>query len=115
MSRDSKFHGFDHLPNRVDLFLHQMNRIINPIVKLSTIEEVEQFIVRMDDFWEPDYTTPFFSRHPDYLPNITEFYKNLQQKTRVIAITNHPKYHLSEERVKEAAEYLAGRDNLRVG
>ena len=47
--RDQKFYSFDAAFNRLDLLIHQINRLINPMVTISTEEEVERFLSLKDD------------------------------------------------------------------
>lgn len=39
--RDDRFYSFNAAFNRLDLLIHQINRLLNPMVTLSTEEEVE--------------------------------------------------------------------------
>ena len=45
----------------VDMFLHQMNKILNPLVLLKTEEDIESFLDQ-ESFWELDYQTAFFKK-----------------------------------------------------
>lgn len=54
--------GFD----RLDLLLHHINRLLNPVVILTTEEEVINFLALEESgenfdlpFWEGDYNTTF--------------------------------------------------------
>jgi hypothetical protein len=63
--KDKRFFSYDSGLERLDLFLHHINRIINPVVKLETEEDVVKFLgLKLGDgelpsFWEPDYETLF--------------------------------------------------------
>lgn len=63
--KDKRYFSYDSGLDRLDLFLHHINRIINPLVKLETEDDIVRFLgLKLDDgelpgFWEPDYNTPF--------------------------------------------------------
>ena len=62
--RDKKFYSYDAAFDRVDLLIHHLNRLVNPLVNLTTEEEVERFLGLASpsievEFWKDDYNTTF--------------------------------------------------------
>jgi hypothetical protein len=48
--KDKRFYSYDSGYDRLDLFLHHINRIINPLVKLETEEDIVRFLgLKLDD------------------------------------------------------------------
>jgi len=101
--------------DRKDLLLHQINRMLNPLVNLKSEEEVEAFLDN-DRFWQGDYQTPFFKGHLDLVQRVEEHYETLRVKTRVICFLWDKKEYKAEfNELRQDALYLATRDNLRIG
>ena len=69
-----------------DIFLHFLNRLLNPIVKLDTQDEVMEFFDSADKgLWKGDYETAFFKKSKDTnIPNLDEPVSKLDLRTRVV-------------------------------
>lgn len=63
-------------------FLHQMNKIINPVVSLKSEEEIDRFLDQ-ETFWEGDYQTNFFKKS-DGVGRLNDIYAQMKLKTRVV-------------------------------
>lgn len=97
-----------------NLFLHQVNKILNPVVTLKTEEDIERFLDQ-ETYWEADYQTNFFKKS-DGLGRIDEHYSSLRLKTRVICfLWDKAEYKEELRQLKRDAKFLATRENLRVG
>ncbi|CDW89510.1 UNKNOWN [Stylonychia lemnae] len=113
--KDQRFYGFDQPLDRMDLLLHQINRILNPLITLKTEEEIELFLDH-EKFWDADYQTKFFKNNQDVVPRMENHYSQLRYKTRVICfIYDKQEYREEYKNLKSDAKYLATRDNLRIG
>jgi hypothetical protein len=64
--KDGRFYSYDSGFDRVDLMQHFVNRLLNPLVKLESEEEIIRFLgLTTDgplDFWENDYNTNFLKQ-----------------------------------------------------
>lgn len=111
-----RFYPYDGAGDKIEVFLHQLNRILYPLVELKSEEEVEEFFESIEDVWRGDYETNYFKKHKDVLPPLTEIYQKLRYKTRVVCfLYDKEEYKTEFKNLKEAARYLATRENLRVG
>jgi hypothetical protein len=91
-------------------FLHWMNKIINPIVTLSTDDEIQKFLAFENEFEEK---TKLFENNPVFLGDT---YKNRKIKTRVIAFLFDKKDFNDElSNLRFAGKISAKRDELRIG
>lgn len=97
------------------MLLHQLNRIISPLVNLKTEEDIEAFLDQ-NTFWQGDYETPFFRKNQDIVPRIDDHYNGLRYKTRVICfLYDKQEYREEYKNIRADARFLATRDNLRIG
>ncbi len=109
--------------NRLELFLHQINRILNPIVKLETEDDVVRFLGLnlgegdLPDFWENDYNTTFLRQlGPGAIPQISEHWRSHTHRTRVVCFIYDTKEYKEEvQNLKRDAKVVSTRENLRVG
>ena len=64
--RDGNLYSYDSGFNRLDLLVHHVNRLLQPLVVLNTEEEVVKFLgleAEAEDemsMWEGDYNTTFY-------------------------------------------------------
>lgn len=94
-------------------FLHQMNKIINPIVTLKTEEEIDLFLDQ-ETYWEADYQTNFFKKS-EGAGRLDDYYSKMRLKTRVICfIWDKQEYRDELRELKRDARFLATRENLRI-
>ena len=97
------------------MVLHQINRILNPLVVLNSEESVERFLNTSDLFWEEDYETAFFKPYKSDVPLMQKHYSQQKFKTRVICfLYDKQEYREEYKELKNDARYLATRDNLRI-
>jgi len=70
---DDTWHGYEG-DSRADVFLHYMNRLMNPLVKLNTDTEIWEFFDSSDKgLWRGDYETLFFTKSKaEIVPNLDE-------------------------------------------
>jgi hypothetical protein len=106
--KDKRFYSYDSGYDRLDLFLHHINRIINPVVDLKTEDDVMNFLGlnlvdgKLPDFWEPDYSTTFLSQLGEgKIPSINDHWHSHTHRTRVILF------------VYDSEEYKEELNNLR--
>lgn len=76
---DSNYYQYDGPKDNPTLFLHFINKIINPLVNLDSEEEVETFMDHQKEWKEK---SKFFSNK---LVPLEEAYKARSTKTRVVA------------------------------
>ena len=92
------------------MFLHFINRVLNPIVELKSESEVNLFL-DMEQEWIEN--TDFYKNKYEKLG---EKYQVLTKHTRVIAFFHDKKEYSNELKLfKKAAQALVGRDDLRIG
>ena len=93
------------------LFLHFINRVINPVVLLESEADINRFLATERDFEEKN---EFYQTR--YEP-IGFYYQQMYKKTRVIALFHDKGEYSNELRLfQEAAQALAGRrEDLRIG
>ena len=121
--KDSRFYGFDSGFDRLDLFLHHINRLITPLVKLETEDEIVNFLgLRLSDgelpeFWQPDYNTTFLSQlGMDRVPRINDHWASHTHRTRVICfLFDSNEYKEELKNLRRDAKSVATRENLRIG
>lgn len=119
--RDQHFYSYDAGFDRLDLLVHHVNRLLNPLVTLSTEEDVVKFL-GLDGaedeklpFWEGDYNTTFYKQLKSAI-NIDEHWANLRLQTRAACFLYDKKEYREElQGLRRDAKLLATRDNLRVG
>jgi hypothetical protein len=72
---NDKFYGFENPPNRIDLFLHQFNRVLNPLLELTSLEQVKSFI-DTSVFPQSDFESPIIAPFKADLQDISDTYNN---------------------------------------
>jgi hypothetical protein len=88
-----------------------MNKIINPVVELTTDEDLSQFIALENEYVEK---TDFLEKNPVALP--PGLYQTRRVKTRVIAfIYDREDFNDELDTLYNAARMSAKREELRVG
>jgi hypothetical protein len=93
------------------MFLHFINRVINPVVALKTENEILNFL---DSTREYDESPSAFYKQ-NYEP-IGEYYKRMGKHVRVIGFFYDKGEYNNEFRLfQESAPALSKRDDLRVG
>ena len=112
--------GFD----RLDLLVHHINRLLNPVVILTTEEEVINFLALEESgenfdlpFWEGDYNTTFLRQmNGEDVPKIDTNWQAQTLKTRAVCFVYDKKEYREEVKgLKSDAKLLATRENLRMG
>jgi hypothetical protein len=93
------------------MFLHFINRVVNPLVTLKTEAEIDRFL---DSEREYEEAGEFYKNK--YEP-IGEYYGRMGKRVRVIGFFHDKSEYKNELRMlTDAAQALAGkRDDLRVG
>jgi hypothetical protein len=77
---DGYYYYYEGSKTSHEEFLHFMNKIINPVVELTTEEDLAQFLALENEYVEK---TEFFEKSP--LPLPAGLYQSRRAKTRVIA------------------------------
>ncbi len=120
--KDKRFYSFDSGFDRLDLFIHHINRLINPVFKLETEEEIVKFLGlnledrESPDFWQPDYNTTFLRQLGAKVPRVDNQWESSTHRTRVVCfLFDSNEYKEELNTLKRDAKYLSTRDNLRVG
>lgn len=89
--------------------IHFINKLINPVLTLTTEEQVEAFLNLEQEVQEP---TKFLETHPLALGDI---YLKRRTKTRVLAFVFDPEDFTDEiSTLKQASRNSAKREDLRV-
>lgn len=93
------------------MFLHFINRVINPVVTLKSQQEIDRFL---DSEREYEEKSEFYKA--GFEP-IGQYYHSMGKRVRVIGFFHDKSEYKNELRLlKEAAQSLSGiRDDLRVG
>ena len=93
------------------MFLHFINRVINPVVLLKSEVDIDRFINSETEYQEQ---SEFFKNK--YEP-FGDYYRRMSKRVRVIAFIHDKAEYKNELRLfQEAAQSLSGkRDDLRVG
>ena len=93
------------------MLLHFINRVINPVVYLKTVNEVEAFFETETEYEEKN---EFFKNK---FEGIGDYYAKMGKRVRVVGFFSDRNEYKNEIRLlTEAAQALAGkRDDLRVG
>jgi hypothetical protein len=90
--------------------LHFINKIINPVVTLTTDAEISQFLALENEFEEK---TKFFEKKPVLLG---EAYNERKAKTRVIAfVFDKADFNDELKNLRFAGKVSAKREELRIG
>lgn len=111
--RDQHFYGYDHPYEMTAQFLHQLNKILNPLVSLKSEEEIDRFLDQ-ETFWEGDYQTNFFKKS-EGVGRLNDVYSQMKLKTRVVCfVWDKHEYREELKQIKRDARYLATRENLRI-
>jgi hypothetical protein len=99
-----------------------MNRLINPLVKLETEDDIVNFLgLRLNDgelpdFWQPDYNTTFLSQlGMDRVPRINDHWASHTHRTRVICfLYDSNEYKEELKNLRRDAKSVSTRENLRI-
>jgi hypothetical protein len=118
--RDGKFYSYDSPYDRLDLLIHHLNRLLNPVVVLQTEEEVERFLGLEEGsevkFWHPDYNTTFLRQLGDKIPDVTGHWDEQMLKTRAVCFLYDKQEYIEElNHWRRDSRFLSTRDNLRMG
>lgn len=115
------YHGmlyeyFDGL-NRPELFLHYLNRIMQPVIEFNTFEKVAVFFKSAKDHQTfEDFEGPLFKGMPLEQVPINLIYQVYTHKTRVLcSFFGKDEYSEEIQELTDAARRLSYRNNLRVG
>jgi hypothetical protein len=99
--RDQNFYSYDGGFDRLDLLVHHINRLINPLVSLSTEEDVVKFLALEDGddaslpFWDGDYNTTFYKQLQSEF-KIDDHWASMRLKTRVVCFLYDKKEYKEE-------------------
>jgi hypothetical protein len=108
---DGDYWRYDAKISDVDRFLNWMNKILFPLVQLTSEEQVDLFFDHRKEWME---NTPFFSKSPfkPYGPS----YDQSNAKTRVVVFM-YDKEDFSDEvaLIRRSGRFSAQRDDLRIG
>ena len=101
----------------MDVFLHFLNRVIEPVINLKSEDEVVEFFSTADSsLYKGDLSGPLFKKATsDKIPPL-EAYESLRLKTRVICFYYDKDDYKDEiKQFRMDARKLSTRSNLRIG
>ena len=117
--KDGRMYKYDGPWGDVTVLMHHMQRITNPLITLTTDEEVLAFLDIVDNkVIENDFKGGIVGKDTkfDAKKAINEYLKDMRFNTRVVAFYyDKSEYKEEIEILRNTATYLANRYNLRIG